>query len=60
MDDKTKVKLRAAEDLNYYHSRLVAIAPSLMKNGIRLPKSLLDSITDVTLAMGELTSDIEP
>lgn len=59
MDNKTKLKMDAASDLNYYHSRLVVIATNLIKNGVKLPKPLLDSITDVTLAIGELTEGIE-
>ena len=59
MDDKTKLKMNAASDLNYYHSKLVTIVTNLIKDGVKPPIPLLESITYVTLAIGELTKGIE-
>ena len=55
MDDKVKeVTESVIKDLEYYYSQLKRTAFAVLKNDIKLPKSLLDAMTDTRLAAEEL------
>ena len=54
MDDKTKIAMDACGDLEYYESQMRNIGAKFLKNGIRIPKPLLDAITGMKLARKEL------
>ena len=54
MDDKTKIAIDACGDLEYYESQIRNIGTKFLKNGIRIPRPLLDAITGIRLARKEL------